>query len=117
MPSRTLVVNFSVRARSAPRMALAWSRTWRWKLSIRSSSGGHEHMPNGFQRCRQRRLLVLLAGRGRSSQVRHDSAWPGSRLTIGPVPQPGSSARLIPIRASPGSSKPDDSVRVDLRRV
>ena len=48
------------------------------------------------------RLLLLLRGLGRSSQVRHEIAWPGSRLTIGPVPQTGSSARLIPIRARSG---------------
>jgi hypothetical protein len=102
MPSMTLVVNFSARARSAPKMAFAWSRTWRWKLSIRSSSGGQEHMPNGSQRCFQS-VRSRSWGRGRSSQVRHESACPGSRLTIRAIPQPGTSARSIPIRSSAGS--------------
>ena len=85
-------------------MARAWSRTWRWKLSIRSSSGGHEHMPCGSQRCFQR-LCSSRFGLGRNSQDRQLNAWPGNLLTIGPVPQRGTSARPSPIRkaGSPSS--------------
>ncbi len=90
----TLEVNFSERARSAPRMALAWSRTCCWKLSIRSSSGGHEHIPYGSQRCCQSFLSFSL-GRVRSWHDRQLIAWPGRRLTIRAVPQPGTSARPI----------------------
>ncbi len=42
------------------------------------------------------RLVVASAGCGRSSQVRQDSAWPGSRLTIGPAPQTGTLGLVDP---------------------
>ena len=51
-------------------------------------------MLNYYRRCFQSRRSCSR-GRGRSSQVRQLNACPGSRLTIGPRPQSGTSASVV----------------------
>ena len=78
-PSFIEEVNFSERARSLFKSNFVCSLTWVLKLSIWSSSGGHEHWPNGSQSCFHL-VVFFIFGSGLRFIPRHSTCISDKRF-------------------------------------